>query len=201
MLLDICFGTRTAWKILFVFCEAPGKAISRKEIKELTGMGNKILDKSLAMLEKFDLIIIKKVGKANYYRLNLSSSFAEKIIEIVSLEKKELNGMNFAVLTIMREFIYGLTNINLENIKRVVLFGSYAKRTFTADSDIDVAVISSKKSIDDELMITELVDILKKRFEKTIQLHYFTEEEFMKNTKNELINEIKKDGIVLMQIK
>ena len=53
MLLDVCLGTRTAWKVLLVLGEAPGKAISRKEIQALTKLGNKVTAKFLLVLEKF----------------------------------------------------------------------------------------------------------------------------------------------------
>jgi len=51
MLLDVCLGTRTSWKILFVLAEAPGKAVSRKEIRRLTKLGNKTVSKFLLLLD------------------------------------------------------------------------------------------------------------------------------------------------------
>jgi predicted nucleotidyltransferase len=199
MLLDVCFGTRTAWKILFVFTEAPGKAISRKEIQGLTKLGNKVLTKFLLLLEKFNIITSSKIGKAYYYKLNLSNPFAEQIVQTVLLEKKQLNNPNFATLNILREFVYELTNANLENIEQVILFGSYAKRTFGKDSDIDVAIITREKSADDELLITDITDRLHKRFGKELQPHYFTAKEFKSlEKKDRMVKEIIRDGIRLL---
>lgn len=197
MLLDVCLGTKSAWKILFVLAEAPGKAVSRKEIQKLTKIGNKVLTKFLIVLEKFGMVIADKIGKTYYYRLDMNSQFTGKIIEIIREEKRELNNPDFEVLNVVREFVYELTNTNLPNIKSVILFGSYAKRTYHKESDIDIAIITGGKDVNEELLTTEICDGIKKRFKKQIQPHYFTEKEF-KEQKNKLIQEIIKDGLRLM---
>lgn len=196
MLLDICFGTKTAWKILFVLAEAPGKAVSRKQIKSLTKLGNKVLTKFLLLLEKFDMLIVQKIGKTFLYKLNLSNPFVEKILEIIKLEKKALNNLDFYILTILREFVYEMTNIHLSDLRQIYLFGSYAKRTYHKDSDIDVALILEKKDVNNELLVTQAISKLQARFKKEIQVHYYTEKEF--NRKNQLAEEILRDGIKLM---
>ncbi|MBI2581270.1 nucleotidyltransferase domain-containing protein [Candidatus Woesearchaeota archaeon] len=199
MLLDVCLGTRTAWKMLLVFGEAPGKAISRKEIQALTKLGNKVIAKFLLVLEKFGIIMENKIGKTYYYKLNMSSPFIEQILRLIQLEKKELNNPDFFALNVLREFTYELTNTNLENLRSVILFGSYAKRTYSDSSDVDVAIILAEKNPNDELLITEAVGRLNKRFRKEIQPHYYAAEEFEElRKKDKLAQEIVKDGIRLM---
>ncbi len=199
MLLDICLGTRTAWKVLLVLAEAPGKAVSRKEIQRLTKLGNKVLTKFLLLLEKFDVIIVSKTGRAYNYKLNMANPFTEQLLGIILLEKKKLNNPDFIILNILREFIYELTNINLDNLKEVILFGSYAKRTYNEKSDIDVAMVLKEKNVNEELLITETIDKLAKRFEKEIQPHYYTEKEFENlKKKDKLVQEILRDGIRLL---
>lgn len=197
MLLDVCLGTRTVWKILLVLSEAPGKAVSRKEIRALTKSGNKVLAKFLELMEKFNIITSNKIGKTYYYKINLSNPFIEPILNLIKLEKKELNNPDFVILNILREFVYELTNINLRSLNKVILFGSYAKRTHTNNSDIDVAVILNEKNRNDELLITESINKLNNRFKKEIQPHYYTTKEFKEN-KSKLMDEITKDGIILM---
>ncbi|MBI2144598.1 nucleotidyltransferase domain-containing protein [Candidatus Woesearchaeota archaeon] len=199
MLLDVCLGTRTAWKMLLVFGEAPGKAITRKEIQALTKSGNKVVSKFLSVLQKFGLVVGKKMGKAHYYKLNLSSPFVEQILGLIQLEKKELNNPDFFALNILREFVYELTNTNLENLRSVILFGSYAKRTYGKGSDIDVAIVLNEKNPNDELLITEAIGRLDKRFKKEIQPHYYAAREFEElRKKNRLVQDIVKDGISLL---
>jgi len=197
MLLDVCLGTRTSWKILLVLSESPGKAVSRKEIRNLTRLGNRVITKFLILLEKFGVVMCTKIGKVYYYKLNLTNPFTKYILDIITQEKKELNNPDFFILNILREFLYELTNINLENLYNVILFGSYAKRTYTKNSDIDVAIILENKNLEEELIITDLIEKLNKRFKKEIQPHYYTKKEFEEKKEN-IIKEIIKDGINLM---
>ncbi len=199
MLLDVCLGTKSAWRILLVLAEAPGKAVERKEIQELTCLGNKVLTKFLLVLERFNLVLSAKVGRTYTYKLNLANPITGKILEVILLEKKELNNPDFAALIILRELVYELTNINLENIQQVILFGSFAKRTHHAGSDIDVAIIVREKDTNDEILIADAIGRLKARFGKEIQPHFFTEQEFKESRKSStLVQEILKDGLRLM---
>ncbi|MDI6738191.1 MAG: nucleotidyltransferase domain-containing protein [Nanoarchaeota archaeon] len=200
MMIDICFGTRSAWKMILLFAEAPGKALSAQEIRKHTGLGNKVVYRFLAMLEKFGIVTCDKIGKLYFYKLNLASQYTRLALEIAKAEKKELNNADFEIANILREFTYGLANINLENLSQIILFGSHAKRTAYSESDIDVAVITSEKSVKDEIIATEFADGLRKRFGREIQAHYFTEKEFesMKKSKNKLAAEILRDGIRIM---
>ncbi|MBU4502554.1 MAG: nucleotidyltransferase domain-containing protein [Nanoarchaeota archaeon] len=200
MLLDVCLGTKSAWRILFVLAEAPGKAVTRKEIQDLTKLGNKVLTKFLLLLTAFNIILANKIGKTYNYKLNLANPFTESILNIIRLEESKLNKPDFRTMTILREFVYELTNVDLENLKDIILFGSYAKRTFHEGSDIDVAIILKEKDVNDELVITDIVDKLDKRFRAKMQPHYYSEKEFddLKKKKNKLVDEIIKDGIKLL---
>jgi len=199
MLLDVCLGTRSSWKILIVLAEAPGKGVSRKEIQKLTKMGNKVIVKFLMLLENFGLVIAGKAGRSYYYKLNLANQFTGKILEMIGLEKKQLNNPDFFALSLLREFVYELTNMNLENMQHVILFGSYAKRTYNTGSDIDVALVFKERDNDNEVLIAEAIDRIKKRFGREIQPHYYLAGEFQELKKRDkLVQEIVKDGIMLM---
>jgi predicted nucleotidyltransferase len=196
-MLDTYLGTRTSWKILFVISEAPGKAISHKDIRELTCLGNKVITKFLIILKKSDIIIAEKIGKTTYYKMNMNNNYSRQILELIKLEKSSINNLDFKITNILRDFIYNLTNTNIELINSMYLFGSYSKRTYNKDSDIDVAIIINERNTALELEITAIVDNIEKRYRKEIQPHYYTIKEFL-NNKNKLILEIKKDGIKLI---
>ena len=185
--------------MLLVFGEAPGKAISRKEIRALTRLGNKVITRFLLVSERFGLIRRGKVGKSYYYRLDLSNPYIELILGLIQREKKDLNNPDFIALNILREFVYELTNTNLENLRSVILFGSYAKRTYGKGSDIDIAIVLNEKNPNDELLITEVIGRLNRRFGKEIEPHYYSEKEFGELLKKDkLVQEIVKDGISLL---
>lgn len=201
MLLDICLGTRSAWKILLLLAEAPGKNLTRTQIKKHTKIGNKVLIKSLLLFQKQGIIEETKRGRQYFYKLNLVNPFIKPLLELIKTEKKEHNAVYFQNILIIREFIYELTNFNLEPIQKIILFGSVAKHTAQINSDIDLAIIHSEKiSPGEQLLYTNATEKIEKRFGKTVQTHYFTQKEFQNllKSKNKLAIEIITDGITLM---
>jgi len=201
MLLDICLGTRSAWKILLLIAQTPGKMLTRKQIQEHTKIGNKALVKFLLVLEKFDLLQTSKMGRKHFYKLNMHNPYTKAIIELINVEQRQLNAVYFSHLLELREFIYELTNLEFENIQKIILFGSVAKYTARIDSDIDIAIITKEKtSPQEQLLHADLIDRIKERFGNEIQIHYFTQEEFekLKETGNKLVNEITTDGLMLL---
>lgn len=200
MLLDVCLGTRSAWKILLSMAETPGKALSRKQIQEQTKIGNKVLVKFIAILKKFEIVQETKLGRQYFYKMNLANPFTNQILGIIQLEKQQLNNPYFTTAGILREFVYELTNVTgFEDIQKVILFGSVAKHTATLTSDIDVAIILKEKNPRIELQVTAVCGQIEDRFSREIQPHYFTGKEFeeLKKRKNKLVLEIARDGIVL----
>jgi len=80
-------------------------------------------------------------------------------------------------------------------VKRVYLFGSYAKKSSHADSDIDIAVVSDDfkgNHIENRLKLMRL----RRDIDGMIEPHPFSSKEFNKN--NSLVNEIIKTGIRLI---
>jgi predicted transcriptional regulator len=56
-------GNKTAWKILRVLSEAPGKGVSTSEIKNITKAGNFALSQALEQLERYKILMSKKSWK------------------------------------------------------------------------------------------------------------------------------------------
>ena len=73
---------------------------------------------------------------------------------------------------------------------RIILFGSYVKVNFTADSDIDIAVVLK----DYNNLIDVQVDLmrLRRKIDSRIEPHPFREKDF--NITNPIVNEIIKYG-------
>ncbi len=74
---------------------------------------------------------------------------------------------------------------------RIILFGSYAKGTFTENSDIDIAIVFKdfKNSIDIQLELMRL----RRKIDSRIEPHPFRKTEF--NSSNPLAFEILKYGL------
>ena len=87
-MLENFLGNKTAWKILRILSEAPGKGVARSEIKALTKAGNLALSNSLKELETYGVIKKKKIGKKDIYWLNMANIFAKKILELFEIERE-----------------------------------------------------------------------------------------------------------------
>lgn len=79
------------------------------------------------------------------------------------------------------------------HIEHVILFGSYAKGTYHADSDIDLAIVF--KSLDDTIDMQ--IELMKLRTDDDllIEPHPFQLTDF--NSANPVVSEILKNGIEL----
>ena len=101
--------------------------------------------------------------------------------------------MPYNIKIILSEFIRNIQD-SCEGVERIILFGSQAKGTASAHSDIDIAVIF-RSNLKQELLLTKIVKKIKEQFGMEIQVHSFTSEGF--NSRNKLVEEIKRDGIDL----
>ena len=76
-------------------------------------------------------------------------------------------------------------------IKKIYVFGSYAKGTSHDNSDIDMAIIFDHLSDSFDMQV-ELMK-MRRKFDTRIEPHPFSETDF--NESNPLVNEIKKNGL------
>lgn len=196
MLLDIVLGNKATWRILILLSENPGSALTRPEIRKFTKLGNKSISSSLNNLLANGLLMKNKDGKKTYYKLDLTNEFTKGALALCKNETKQLNNLPYIFSLILREFTRQVTAEI--DVKKIILFGSIAKRTFRDDSDMDVAIITNKElEVNDKLLITRIIENIESRFKKDIQPHYLTLNEFEKK-KGELCEEIRRDGINLL---
>jgi len=79
------------------------------------------------------------------------------------------------------------------SIKKAYLFGSYAKGTVSADSDIDLAIVF--ENLSDTFDMQVLLMKLRRKFDNKIEPHAFRDSDF--NASNPVANEILKHGVEL----
>jgi len=83
------------------------------------------------------------------------------------------------------------------NIKKVILFGSYAKGNVIRDSDIDICIVSDDFGKD---RISEMQYLFKKaaRIDPRIEAIPFSSDRFLGDDNSPIIFHIKKEGIILI---
>lgn len=197
-MLENILGNKTTWKILRLMVEAPGRPISQKEIRKLVKLGFSNLQESLYKMIYSDIINIKKQGRTSYYYLNLTNDLTKKIIELINLERRKLNNLQPSKSAILAELERKLID-EIKGIKKIILFGSVAKRISIKGSDIDICILTEHKlSAKEKLRLTKIATYFENKGNK-LQIFDFTEKEFEKmlKEKTSLAVEIARDGIAL----
>ncbi len=101
--------------------------------------------------------------------------------------------LNSKIKQLVRSYTLSLRREGIP-IEKVYIFGSFAKGKANKDSDVDVAIISSKFGKDRQ---KERVLLLRKRNNKAliIEPHPFSEDEFKDVSYNPLVAQIKKHAV------
>jgi len=186
-MLSTILGQKSNLKILKLFSLAPGKALTRKTIKEFTKLPNVSLDMALNKLIKEGVIEQER----KLLRLNLSEKKTMTILGILKEESKALREIPYKIWLILFDFTMA---VQKTKFKKAFLFGSWAKHIAREDSDVDIALITEKRDIKQELIAEKIIEKLEEKYKRKIQLHFFEESEF-KKAKSSLIKEIKKEAI------
>lgn len=182
--------TQNCIKILTLFSLAPGSRFNRTEIKDKVCLNNVPLDSSLQKLINSDIIKLEKP----YYSINFENEYSNKIIEIVSKQFKQLKELPLNVYYSLMDLVNFLST---QKTNELILFGSYAKITYSLKSDIDIALLYSLKP--NQKRISRIVLNIEKTYKTIIQIHYFEKKSFYKNKKDPLIKSILKDGVWLIR--
>jgi len=197
MLLEPTLGYKSVWRVLRLLSEAPGKTLTRAELREYTHLGNESLTSALITLTLAGVLNKTKQGRKEFYCLALDNKHTQALIELCKSEQAELRMIGYETANLLSEFARkALDKTNF--IKQIILFGSVAKHTATKHSDIDIAIITETPNAKQEVVITEICDELEAKFDRKLQAHYITQKEF-DASKTKLIKDIKRDGISLLR--
>lgn len=129
-------------RLLSVLFGSPDRSFYRNELMRLTGSGKGALQRELARLEKSGLVTARQVGNQKHYQANREAPIFDELRGIVV--------KTFGLADLLRQALLGLAG----KIKSAFIFGSIAKKSDTARSDVDVFVVS------DDLGYQELFKVL-----------------------------------------
>lgn len=117
----------------------PGRAFHLSELRRLTGLGSASLQRELNRLTDAGLVQSERIGNLRRFQANPQSPVYS---ELVALTRKTV-GME----PLLREALLPL----LPRLKAAWIFGSVARQTDTAQSDIDIMLIGENLSLSDIL--------------------------------------------------
>jgi predicted nucleotidyltransferase len=130
---DVLFG-KTQRRVLGLLFGDAERSYFANEIVRLAASGTGAVHRELAALEAAGLISATRVGNQKHYRANRASPIFEELRGIVV--------KTFGVAGVLREALAPLA----AKIPAAFIYGSLAKGTDTAASDIDLMIISDEVS-------------------------------------------------------
>ncbi len=177
---------KNKFKILKFFSENKNKEFSIKKVSEITNSNYKIVYETIKFLESKKLIKFRKKGNSKLCTFNYK--YASETAKVESIRKKELfkNKDIKLIFKRIKEITYPFYCL--------IIFGSYANKTYKKNSDIDICLICDDKDTIDK--ITNILDITS----IDIHLQKFTTNEFLSMIelrKSNIGNEIVNNNIVL----
>ena len=125
---------------------------------------------TLKELTKNRLLLSKRKGNINIYKLNLDNPLLIQIIQSIEVH----NSLDFVMLDIIMETI---KNIPIKNYCLLV-FGSYAENKQKKDSDLDLCFLVENKQT--EKKIKPYFNEIKLNYPTTIDEHYIKFNDFVK---------------------
>lgn len=189
MLLQKVIIMKSEIKILKLLLDKKDEKFTIRKISEAAGLNYRIAYEKVMLLEKEGLMRITKAGNSKI--CELTYRFDVKIFEAEQARRDEL--LKNKNLSVMLDSFMGISS----KLFVLLVFGSYAKKTNTKFSDIDLMFIvpdEAEKNLDKEIQTIAFTLPLK------IHISVFKESEFraMKNSKEATVgSEAIKNNIVL----
>ena len=122
--------TATQQRVLGCLFGQPGRSFSISELIQTTGAGSGAVQRELARLSGSGLLSVEQLGKQKLYRANPASPIHDEIVAIVR--------KTFGLAMPLRDALTPLA----DRLHAAFVFGSVAKGTDTASSDIDLMLVS-----------------------------------------------------------
>ena len=129
--------TGTQQRVLSLLFGQPGRAMSVSELIQATGAGSGAVQREIARLAGSGLLVSEQVGNQKRYSANPRSPIHDELVGIVR--------KTFGLVAPLQEALAPLAS----RIKAAFVYGSVAKGSDTAASDIDLFLVSDELTYDD----------------------------------------------------
>ena len=166
-LADALFST-TQQRVLGLLFGQPARSFYASELIGLIGAGSGAVQRELTRLEQSGLVTVRRVGSQKHYQANPASPLFS---ELTSIARKTI-----ALAEPLRAALRPLE----PKIDAAFVYGSIAKRTDTASSDIDLLVVSDRLTYPE---IFAVLEELSTQLGRKINPTVYTREELAKRRK------------------
>lgn len=155
----------------------PEREFHLSELRRLTGLGSASLQRELNRLTEAGLLDSERIGNMRRFRSNPHSPV---FAELVALTRKTLGAQ-----PLLRDAMAPLA----PKLKAAWIYGSYAKQTDTAQSDIDVMLIGNRLTL---VQVLEVLAPIEAQLGRKINPTLYTMAEFSKrrNETDSFVNRV-----------
>ena len=179
--MDILFRSRIRQRILAKFFADESAKFYINEMARIVGTTQGTCRRELNKLVDMGLLKTSKQGNLQYYHVNKQTPLYGEFKKIIQ--------KTIGIEAILRDAL-----LVVEGIGYAFIFGSYAKKEFGPESDIDMAVIGTVK----EAPLMKAIKESEKTIGREINYHIYTEKEFKEKLKtNSFIQNIIKDRVMV----
>ena len=129
--------TTTQQRVLALIFGQPDRSFYTSELIEWTASGSGAVQRELKRLASSGLVTVRRIGNQKHYQANHDSPVFEELSNLVT--------KTVALADPVREALASLA----DNIDLAILYGSVAKGTDTASSDIDILIVGDGLTLED----------------------------------------------------
>ncbi len=171
---DALFGA-TQQRVLGLLFGQPNRSFFATELMSLAQSGRGAVQRELQKLESSRLLTVQRKGNQKHYQANPESPVFNELCSIV---RKTIG---------LREPLRTALALIEDQIQLGLLYGSTAKGTDTAKSDIDILIVSDKLTLEDAINTFNPVE---KLLDRRINCTIYTPREFneRRRSKNPFIS-------------
>jgi predicted nucleotidyltransferase len=163
-LADALF-TATQQRLFGLLFGQPERSFFVTELIDLAGVGRGAVQRELSRLEQTGLLIAERRGNQKHYRANPAAPIFDELCSIV----RKTVGIESQI----REALAPLA----ARVSAALIYGSVAKRTDTAKSDIDLLVVADDLTLED---LYSALSAAEQQLGRPINPTLFTAEELAK---------------------
>lgn len=185
-LLDDMLDSRSKVRILRLLFRFPEREFTEREIAKMIGMSPNTVNLAMHEFRKTNVFLYKRIGRTHAYRCNPDSVLFSLLGDLISEEKQ------------MREDLLALLRDRLKGVGTCILFGSFARKEESFDSDLDLLIVTGNKG-EAGTRTQRLAEELLRKFSITLAPMLFSVEEFGKKRQKKFIKEALSEGIVIVK--
>ncbi len=160
--------TSTQQRVLALLFGQPNRSFFVTELVALADSGSGAVQRELARLAQSGLVIVTKVGNQKHYQANNDSPLFDELCSII----KKTVGLQEPVRAALEPLA--------DKINLALIYGSIAKQSDTADSDVDLLLISDVLTLED---VYSTLAPVEKLLDRSVNPTLYTAKEFEQRRK------------------